>query len=82
MMKAMSVFQMLDKLLLALAAVMLLRAAFPFPALNTITSPLQAAVRFVTPLGFHERVISVIAALWCLGVKVAIPVGMMLRAWS
>jgi hypothetical protein len=72
------VLLVIDKALLVLAVVMLLRALLPLRFLDAVTATLQTATRFVTPLGFHERVISLLAVLWLLGLQLVFRLGAVL----
>lgn len=73
-------FQVPDKLLLVFAALMLLRMVFPGGPLLGLTNPLFKTIRFITPLGFSDRLIALFAALWFLGIRAAMPLAFF--AWN
>jgi hypothetical protein len=73
-------YQLPDKLLLAFAALLLLRAAMPIGIINVISKPIYAIVDFITPRGFPVRFVAVFGALWFLGIRAALP--LMFLAWN
>jgi hypothetical protein len=73
-------YQLPDKLLLACAVLLLLRAVAPIAVINTISKPIYAIVNFITPRGFPSWVVAVFGALWFLGIRAALP--LMFLVWN